>query len=436
MARTYQTSLLLLLIFTIAGCQDDKKTEDLDLFLTMGELPGLKETNHQGLREEYARLVDEDATPRLLQNGTSMLKAPEENGAEILRSIFTPDQLKRLPERSRELFPQGEFEFNPVQLIAAQTFLNRYRSQRDQFVTALEMPHWDFQFPHTEGLLADTSFSHAAAVVNRLEAFVAAMYLKEGKLTEAYESIERMFRITQIMSQQQRIEPRIRAVHMREEALQVLVAYLQHPKLSRLRMLSAHQLLQQQLASWPEDSRSLIGDRALGLHTYEMIRDGHLLSLITADEVMELQKEGELRLVADAIMSHLESDEMYYLDVMRSMIEHARKPFYQRISFFEDLQRQQFELRNRSNYPIAAVRLLLHDLPEAQRLMALDQARVLSLELGLRKATGMSQEPAGVNPLSGEKLISVLQEQRVFITEINPADASESYVIPLKLNEN
>ena len=106
-------------------------------------------------------------------------------------------------------------------------------------------------------------------------------------------------------------------------------------------------MLEQQITQWSDDCMAWIGDRALGIHAYEMVRDGNLMSILTKQEIDELEVKGDLRAFDKAVLASIDDDECFYLSAMRQVIDASQKPYYQRLPTFEQINAQRVSWRTR-----------------------------------------------------------------------------------------
>src|SRR5690606_22109584 len=110
-------------------------------------------------------------------------------------------------------------------------------------------------------------------------------------------------------------------------------------------------LLTRQLSQWPDDAEAWIGDRAAGLHTYEVARQRKLIKMLTADEVLQFEIEGLAGKFRRFVPAELDADQAFYLAAMRQLIAACRLPFYQRHETFVGIELEIEELAASDRYP-------------------------------------------------------------------------------------
>jgi hypothetical protein len=211
-----------------------------------------------------------------------------------------------------------------------------------------------------------------------------------------------IFAVVQCLAAQRHVESRLTAARLRQEALLVLEAIVQHPAASRDELAEALRLVQRQLDSWPSDAEAWIGDRAMTLHSYELLRVGHFEMVLTPEDIDELDKEQILPYFTRAVTRTIDDDELFYLETMHAIIDGCRKPYYARRAMLTALAQRLSDDRNKPDYPLAAARLFLPDVDSAQRQQAADRARCEGWVLALAAAVGSDPPNFERNPATGE----------------------------------
>jgi len=160
-------------------------------------------------------------------------------------------------------------------------------------------------------------------------------------------------------------------------------------------------LFEAQLDHWPNDRVAWIGDRALALHAYEMIRQGQLALLLTPDERQRFDREGVLAGLQQRLQTHVDQDERFYLRSMRELIESCRQPYYQRRQRLTRLRKRLQAERNTSSFPFAAGRLFLAGVDQAMALQATDRTRMEVWALALALSADLPRPAYHSSPLTG-----------------------------------
>jgi len=196
--------------------------------------------------------------------------------------------------------------------------------------------------------------------------------------------------------------PRRAAVHLRREAPAVVEAIAQHPLTTEIELRQLYYRVNIQLLGWPDDRQAWIGDRAMGMHTYELIRDGKLLSLLTYEEIGRYRRDGTLERMLDAAAGWIDEDEYFYLQSMRKTISGCEQPYYLRRAVIDEIQRDLVGKMESPQFPLIAARLLLADNLTDYRLLAEDRASCEAWAMALVAAIGSVAPEYVTNPLTGE----------------------------------
>ena len=413
----------------VCGCRDSQSTAEMhDMLRDYGRLPGLRQTTHDGLRDELARIEEESATPEQLMSGG----IPDNNNVAVaLSELFAERKLSTILERSTEIYPPDGFRFDPLRLQRAADFVNRHRRQLDNLRRALKRNQCDLRLDHLKGYAADTSFIELVRICGRLEAFHVAELLAAGKRAEAIHSLSSMLTLARWLGAEKHAVARLQAAFLRSEAWDVLSAVAEHRETTDETIVQLEQLVSDHLAVWPDDRDAWVGDRALGMHAYEMIRAGHLQSLLTVDELKMFSDEGIGGELAVAVHRHLDEDQMYYLSTMRRLIDGCRRPYYERKQLFEQLRSDLQQRSGRSDYPFIAARLLLIDVERGHQIQAQDRALAEGWAVALALAVG-HDAPFTLNPLTGRPYHVSVEETRVVVSDTAAigSDGDRRLVVP------
>ncbi|MBN2476558.1 MAG: hypothetical protein JXB62_18230 [Pirellulales bacterium] len=400
--RCPTTILALLFCLPIAGCgrHSEEATPAQLAPEDYGRLPALKNSSSPKLREELDRIVEQGGTPEQLSEATI---ADAENVAAELRDLFPADKVASILLESQKIFPTGQFEFNPLQLQKAIGFRKKYESEQLRARQALKRPRCRLDIDFMSGFLADLTIVDVLRICGRLEAFQAAEALADDKPHEAIDSLEAMLLWAAHLAAEKHSQARAQGAFARTEAFVVLQATARHEKTTRAGLVRLYEAVQRQLKQWPNDADAVVGDRALGMHAYEMIRDGNLVALLTDEEIEEFSKEAKIDDFIAATKRNADRDELYYLQTMRQIIESCRQPYYARLELFDAVRDELEQKKNLSEFPTVAARLLLPEVRKAQAMQAQDRANWEAWAVALAAATGRQPLPFAVSPLTGRK---------------------------------
>jgi hypothetical protein len=406
---------------TFAGCSCDEPPKDprQQIADDFGGLPGLAETPDPKLRDELSRIEEEGGTPELLaQNAV----ADAENVAAGLANLFPPWSCDSILQQAREILPAGEFDLSPTGLERAIRFRQQYDDLRRKAREALKRPHSSFGIQYTAGFFADPCGVDAAEICVRLEVVEAAERLVDGEVAGAIESLGYIFRLTSCLAAEKHPTVRLEAARHRAGALALLQSIVEHPEIERPKitdeqLLQLRKMVQKQIDAWPPDADAWIGDRALGLHAYEMVRAGRLTDLLTEEEKRQFKKEGLIEDLPAAAQRHANRDELYYLETMRKIIDASTQPYYQRTDVFEAVRNDLHRKRNSMEFPMVAGRLLLPGIERGHALQAWDRANCEVWALALTIAAGRKPPDYRISPLSGEEYVIDSSQEAVTVRD-------------------
>lgn len=387
-----------------------------------GKLPGLAATPDQDLRAEYARIVEEGGTPELL---TSPPLPDEENVAAGLRGLFAAEQLDAVLAEADGIAPPARqgFSYDPVRLHRAVAFWKRYEDQWRAARFALERPRCDFGIRFVEGDAADLSFVKAVWIAARLEMFYAADRLQQEDLDAAIGALARVLRLAECLADEKHFEARGQAAFIRSEGLLLLDAVVRRPKLERKHLETLCTMVEAQLARWPPDAGAWAGERALGMHAFEMVRDGRLLEIAKPQEIEAMGGKDVAKDLPEAVRRTVNSDELYYLRAMRRIIDSCAEPYYRRTAVFQDLRTDLQQKRGTGEFPLIAGHVLLPSIEAGHAIQAKDRAYCEARALALAAGAGLKAPPYRVSPLSGLEYKTVRGDGRV---EVSGAGSGQS----------
>ncbi|HJN11778.1 MAG: hypothetical protein QGG09_17965 [Pirellulaceae bacterium] len=441
MIRNRLRMLLALFVLMVAACGKEKSPaiESAAGLHKYGALPGLRTSHLQGLRDELARLESERATaaqltdsrftvPTTLSAGSEAIE-PQKKAAS-LQAVFVQELQESLLKQLDELYPVGPFVFSPSAMRAAIQLKDRYDAQRQRIHQIIAELDRGFEIQLTQGLAADTSFTDVVTIGNRLDAIVAAELLSRDNPSGAAVILREMTAAIESLATEKHIVPRIAAVHRRGEALRVMEAIAMHPNATLETHRRLGTLIDDQLVSWPADQFAWIGDRAIGMQTYELVRDGYLLSILGHDEQSRLRREVGLDRLATQVAENVDQDELFYLRAMRQTIDACQRPYHQRERVFHEVNRKLASLRDSLAYPLVADLILWKNVQEGQRLQALDRARFEAWSIALAASVGAPRPAYNINPLTGRRYIIDPRPDKVIVDGIDPDRGASPIMIP------
>lgn len=442
MSVKYEMPLALLMTALCAvagGCRrrPDAATQHAATFAAYANLQGVESTHCAELQDELALLKAERATPAQLDEDAAAATAGNSSVdlAAVLAEAFNRSALEYAGRRSDALLDADRLRWNPISLERAYQLRRQYDDQRLKIREALARPNVHLHLEQSLGVGMPIEFADAAHVDNRLEMFLAAEQIAAGDLPAAIPSLETMLALCEILGRQKHVVSRLTAARCRREALSIVQAMAASAAAKPDDLQRVQKLLARQIAAWPPDADAWIGDRAQGLHMYEMIRDGQIGSLLTAEELAAYQADGTLAAFESAAARSIDDDELFYLQAMRTIIRGCGRPFHQRREVFDSLRRQLHDLRATPEYPLIADRMLLKDIESAQRLQAADLAWTSAWANALALALEDRPPPQAENPLSGRPYEITYDDGNVVVERIDPQDVRARISIPLRRAE-
>lgn len=401
MRRDWATWVLLMVAFVLgicfSGCQPEwAKADQASDAAAYSDLPLASRSQHAPLRDELARLTVERATPTLMMETTTQpVGADSSDITRDLVAIFPRDRLAALVAASTEVMPRERLLGEPAQTHRLREFRQRHDGQLAKARVLLGKPNARLSIDLREGLAADASFVEAAIIVARLEICSAAEALafdESHAPDNVLPALENLARWCELLSHVPHVPSRLAAGELRRSELLVLAAIVQHPQATRATQQRALNLLQGQVDRWPDDALAWRGDRAAGLHAYDMVRDGHLLSLLTLDEIKVIRGKSSVTATLAAVRDNIDRDEQFYLETMRHIIDGCREPYCRNAEKLRELELQCRAQANTPELPYVAVKLLLGDFMEGRRQQAADRSRVALWVMALREALEYARE--------------------------------------------
>ena len=236
----------------------------------------------------------------------------------------------------------------------------------------------------------------------RLEAVAAAVKIADGEPAEALPHLRTLLTTARFLASEPNVTTRVAAANIRRDALAVLATIVAHDRCSADLHQELFDLLSAETSDWPADAHAWVGDRAAGLLTYELVREGHYLSLLAADEVQRLKSQQNLEATARAALRNIDADERFYLQAMRQLIDACEQPYCQRIEVLNAIRRDLRDQERSSDYPLVAGTLLMADFETAQRHQAEDLARCQAWLVALGAALGRESTAPVTNSLTGQ----------------------------------
>ncbi|MEZ6106871.1 MAG: hypothetical protein R3B96_12310 [Pirellulaceae bacterium] len=418
-------SLVAILLSAVAGCErkdaqqrvEEKLAAHVDLELT-------DRTHHTPLRDELSRLRAASQLPAQLQQ-----RQPDEGSefdlTSISASLFdSPAQVERVHKSLDELWPTDGLEFPPSALEHALRITEKYEGQRQKLAGSVRQTQSQFRIAFDQGTAADVSWLDAVRLVARLEALGVARFVQAETPDQALDPLSDLARIAGKLEQSPSLVAHLMAVDIRREWIAGIRLVATHPAATA----RTHQLLFELVAAdrrkGSHESLAWIGDRAAGMHAYEMVRAGEYLSLLSEEEYQALEERNETMDQALVVRRNVDEDETYYLETMRLLISKSEQPFHARRQWLNDWFTELDARSNQPKFPAVAADLLLVGITTAQQRLARGQARGDAWYLALAAINGhdLPEDPV-LNAETGEPFAVAREDQRVEVWGLIDDDA-------------
>ncbi len=433
----------------VTGCNrgGDSGAPDPASLSQYAALAGLRASDNPELQTEWAIVVEQNGTPEQLAAEVASQQAGQSDSdvTSQLAALIDPGRLGALLDQAARLWPPIWPADDPVLLGR----MARFRQGNDRLRMQVRRILSDTTAPlpvrFDLGFAADLSFVDVLRLAARLEALYALERLVENDLPPAVAAWQQMMDIARRLAAVKHPVARLEGAYVRAEALELLERLvtwpdLEDPLVDRAALAHFCRVVSNDLENWPDDAGAWIGDRALGLHAYELVREGRAAALLTEKDRQGLAEQRLLVKFSAIAQRGVDADELFYLKTMRKIIESSSRPYSERRALFADLRQELHRRRNDPDFPIVAGRLLLPDIEKGHIEQARDRARMEAWALALAAGAGLSPPEFDANPLSGEPYevtredgavhvrwtaFSDLPEHFVVVPELAPGDSAE-----------
>lgn len=382
MAQLRQFLILCCLLPWAAGC---RRPDDLSVEGRYDNLPGLKLVQHRGLLDELARIRDERATPWQLHQSQFEGLEGADNAANDLLKILTTNELHQVQSQLRVVFPI-ERERSPGMKFELRRLTDRYSRALNSIHEALQKPYCRFPIQHARGILADEKWLDQVEVLLRLEIVAIVAQGDVGDFNAALLHILDFLNLAAHVASEPHLTARVKGAQLRVETIDRITEIIENPRFDAIRLSDLAVVIDQELANWPHDSVAWIGERAQGIHAFELIRDGHLETLLTERETIVYQDVSSPAQPFAESLRDVDQVEFWYLNAMRQLINLNDQLYSDREPLLAEL-RQRLDRMNESGklYRIISS-ILLADIEAGEMWQARDRATFESLAASLHAA--------------------------------------------------
>jgi hypothetical protein len=256
-------------------------------------------------------------------------------------------------------------------------------------------------------------------------AIVDQVYRDE--LDAAVAKVAELFDVSSLVAAESHLTTRSAAARMRNEALAVVELIVHHPAVTRAHIDALRSALARECDRWTSDDLAWRGERAIGLHAFEMVRDGQILSLLDAEEAQRVMDEGPQRF-GRALQKNIDDDEAFYLRTMREVIAISSLPYYERHERLKRIGGQLAERRGGPQEAFVSDFLLSKDLLWGQKMQAVDRAAMDVWLVALSRAVDAPLTDEPVNTVTGEPFTMTDEGNRIVIEHINPTEDEDTVI--------
>ncbi|RCS51875.1 hypothetical protein DTL42_09960 [Bremerella cremea] len=408
MARAVLLLSIALLTSSILGCGEQVATDPYGANATpadFGELRLSETVNDPRIKNELERLEANGTLPKQLASQYQS-RTDEASTTQTARFFdgtdpdYVDEQLAKsghwwnvnAPGRELLITTQGE------------DYLRKWDSQRTAARKALIQPDVRYPIQIEQGYLADPTWVGMMHCLARAELLEAARQAKQDNVDEAVTAVAYAIAYGDQLNQVPILAARNTAAAIREESFVTLRALLRHPKLEAGHLRTLETVLEQSSRAWPDDTELWKVDRACGLHFLEMIRAGHLASLLTREEYDAMSASGELAKLSVNIAKNLTTDQAFYLESMKKVVDSAKEPYYARVEVLNSIADALNQARNSGGYPIVSGDFLLSGMHAQQADLAKDKLRLTIWLTALQMANGHAPKTMPLSEFSGQPI--------------------------------
>lgn len=409
-----------LLLVTWVGCRNSDVTPS-EMVTQAAKLEKTKQSSHALLQDELRRLSAERALPDQIDGRRHAVAVHPESLAAKINEILDDAQTDRILKRLPDFFPQGRQSLNAVTIESSAGFLQFYGTAHQAARQSLDGPQSPFEWLATDGWFADTRYTDRTTALCGLELIAGMDALSSRDPERCIAALSYAGRLIRLLAEDGHLTARLAAVDLRDKWLQLVESATRQPDFKRDDLQMVLEMLLRQVAQWPEETTAWVNDRAVGLQTYEIVRQGHYLSLLSKTEADALEADGMHLIKARAIQRYIDDDQVFYLDIMRRLIELHRFPYFERRKVLNSIEDQLLVADQLEKYPQVAAELLLPNVLAALERIAHDRARCEAWALALAASLGVPKPEFTINPANGQPYDVLVGEEAVELIGLSDA---------------
>lgn len=396
-------SIAVLLIATaLVGCGREDERSIRKQLTTHAELSLTDKTHSQALQEELARIRADKGWPMQLVERQPPADSEDDLTAAVSAPFASAAEIDRIHRSLNELWPDEGLKFSPTALEHARRIVARLRPDTVTFLAALRRPKSAFRVGVDQGIVEDTAWVEAARLVARVRVMEGIDEVYRGAPEGGIEPLADLIRLASKLEAAPSLVAHLAAVDIRRWIVSGMMAIATSDAATR----RTHELLFELASADRREAGSertaWIGDRAAGMHAYEMVRAGEYLSLLTREEYDRLEERNETMDHALVVRRNVDDDELWYLETMRELIARSETPYFERRAWLDERFESLDAVRDAPRFPSVAADLLLIGITTAQQRLARGRARRDAWYLALAAAVDrpLTDGPT-VNPETG-----------------------------------
>lgn len=449
-------AVLALVCLSSLGCNNDpeEKSEiEIPPYGTpehYGYLPQTSTARNPYLNNEIERIEKENGLPKQLTDIDRF--GPDGGGAGFLvpelKILFGNSSLgpkyEPILRSAEKLYPKKDFKFDsPEHLDQAIEFRKRYDTERQASRKIADRNDFRLHANLLLGMFAELKFIDVVWTCAYLEAFQAAEALyKDNDPDEAIVAVAYMLRWATLLGNEPHLVARLEAAYLRTEALHILIAILHSKNANADTFQKAYTVVMKHINLWPDESDALRGERAVGMHTYEVARNSDLNSLLEPDEYAALAEAVGTDNLDRYIYNNINTDELFYLNAMRRIIDSISLPYHERQYLFTTIEDELNQVTieevdkkgKKRDRTVLADKILLPNIEQSQIIIAEDRANWEALALAIATALNLPNKPSfETNPLTGKLYQVVALDDSVAVYNIVPIDENRSTSIQIPI---
>lgn len=417
-----------ILLIAFLGCE---KTDLNELpkqeVREFSKLTKTAESPDEFIQKELARLDGERESLQALLD-QQVLASSGNNLVPKLEEVFpSEEKASKVLERYQDSWPVHLNEFEDVMFEKTLATYQAYLAEHTKIKEILKNPDGAFVIDYAKGLGAEVEFTDVLQIHAYAECFLGCQKVRLEKLDEAAHHLFELRGIAEKLSSCKHVVTRMAAVRIRRLMYELLSVIVTHPKSDRVLYQLLEENLRVALANWTSDSACLVGDRVIGMHSYEMVRNGYFLSLLTDAEYTRLKLVMRDQALAIVVAKNVDSDEKFYLETMRKFINLFNRPYYERTSDIEAIFADLESRRELPRFPTVAGNILLDGYVEHNKQLGRDKATAQAWLVGLQSALDLPITET-VNDWTGQPF----QPEKIN-GEVTVKGAETSISLPIRL---